>query len=80
MESGVVTKDLYLDMVKTKEVNNELKQKITQMTTEHQTQLSNVKNRLKTTQRYLVKTNDEVVKPLMQEIKIIDELRQRYKT
>ena len=75
----MVTKDLYLEMVKTKDTNKELLAKIAKMASDHATQLSQVKSKLKTTQQYLVKTNNEVVKPLMQEIKIVAELKERYK-
>ena len=39
-----------------------------------------MKDKLKTTKFYLTKANEEVVKPLMEEIKTVEEAKQLYKT
>ena len=46
----------------------------------HKEELAKLRAKLKDTQHFLKKTNDEVVKPLMQEIKLAEELKSRYKT
>ena len=45
----------------------------------HDEERTELKAKLKTNKHFLKKTIDEVVKPLMHEIKVIDELNQRYK-
>ena len=42
--------------------------------------MSKIKSKLKATKFFLVKSTNEVVKPLMQEIKLTQELNQRYKS
>ena len=80
LESGVVTKELYEDMVRTKKKIQDIEEKMTMMTFDHEVKVSQLSTKLKETQRYLIKTNNEVVKPLMHEIKLVEELKQRYKT
>ena len=50
------------------------------MKANHKAELTKLRTKLKDTQHFLKKTNDEVVKPLMQEIKLAEELKSRYKT
>ena len=45
------------------------------MKASHGEKLKNLRNKLKTTQDFLKKTNDEVVKPLMHEIKLVEEIK-----
>ena len=80
LESGLVTKELYEEMVKTKKKIKDLEEKMTMMTFDHEVKVSQLSTKLKTTQRYLIKTNNEVVRPLMHEIKLVEELKHRYKT
>ena len=80
LESGLVTKELYEEMVKTQKKIKDIEEKMTMMTFDHEVKVSQLSTKLKTTQRYLIKTNNEVVKPLMHEIKLVEELKQRYKT
>ena len=80
LESGLVTKELYEEMVKTQKKIKDIEEKMTMMTFDHEVKVSQLSTKLKTTQRYLIKTNNKVVKPLMHEIKLVEELKQRYKT
>ena len=68
-----------MDMIKTKEINKNLQKNLDDMVVEHKSAMNTLNTKLKTTQQYLKKTNNEVVKPLMHEIKITEELKQRYK-
>ena len=45
----------------------------------HEDERTKLRTKVKANQEFLKKTNEEVVKPLMQEIKIIEEVKQRYK-
>ena len=49
------------------------------MTVLHEDERTKLRAKLKANQEFLKKTNEEVVKPLMQEIKVIEEVKQRYK-
>ena len=80
LDNGIITKEVYIDMMKVKKENRRLVEKIATMIIEHESELSKLQTKLKNTKLYLTKTNNEVVKPLMQELKIAEELNQRYKT
>ena len=67
-------------MVYTEKKIKDMEEKMSMMTMDHEVEVSKLSTKLKTTQRYLIKTNNEVVKPLMHEIKLVEELKQRYKT
>jgi len=67
-------------MVRTKKKIKDIEEKMDMMKIDHDVEVSKLSTKLKTTQRYLIKTNNEVVKPLMHEIKLVEELKQRYKT
>ena len=45
------------------------------MTVDHNAKISKLKDKLKSTKHYLVKQNQEVVKPLIQEMKLSEELK-----
>ena len=50
------------------------------MTEEHKTIVNDLRKKLKETKHYLIKQNREVVKPLMQEIDLTQEIKDRYQT
>ena len=64
-EDGINTKDLCIEMVKTKEINKTLQKKIEKLTSDYTAKISKLKEKLKSTKHYLVKQNQEVVKPLI---------------
>ena len=80
LEDGVDTKNLCIEMSKTKEINRKLMEKIEKMTLEHRVESTELRKKLKETNFFLKKQNTEVVKPLMQEINLVQEIKQRYKT
>ena len=80
LEDGVDTKNLCIEMSKTKEINRKLMEKIEKMTLEHRIESTELRKKLKETKFHLKKQNTEVVKPLMQEINLVQEIKQRYKT
>ena len=45
----------------------------------HENERTKLRTKVKANQEFLKKQNDEVVKPLMQEIKVIEEVKERYK-
>ena len=51
-----------------------------EMIKEHQEEMSKIKSKLKATKFFLLKSTNEVVKPLMQELRLTQELNQRYKS
>ena len=79
LEDGVDTKNLCIEMSKTKEKNRLLEERIEKMTVEHKVESTELRKKLKETKFYLKKQNVEVVKPLMQEISLVQEIKQRYK-
>ena len=46
----------------------------------HEKEMDKIQTKLKATKFFLLKSTNEVVKPLMQEIKLIQEINQRYKS
>ena len=79
LEDGVDTKDLCIEMSKTKEINRRLEEKIQKMAAEYSAESAELRKKLKEMKFYLKKQNTEVVKPLMQEINLVQEIKQRYK-
>ena len=65
LEDGVDTKNLCIEMSKTKEINRKLEDKIQKMTVEHRVESEELRKKLKEMKFYLKKQNTEVVKPLM---------------
>ena len=58
--------------------NYRLELKIKDLEREHSEKLSNVRTKLRTTRSFLVKMNEDVVKPMIHEMKIAEELKNRY--
>ena len=50
IEGGLVTKELYVEMMKTKEINKKLTKKIDDMIIEHKSEMNILNKKLKTTQ------------------------------
>ena len=51
---------------------------MSKLKSEHKSEMSKIRTKLKTTKFFLIKTNNDVVKPLMQELKVNEEIKQRY--
>ena len=80
MENGFNGKDLCIEIVKTKNQNKTLEKKIETIKAEHKLKIEKLTAKLEKTKHFLVKQNKEVVKPLLSEIKLSEEIKQRYKT
>ena len=70
---------MYIDMMKIKKKNSLLEGKIETMIIQHKSEIDELRTKLKNTKLNLRKLNIDVVKPLLQELKVAEELNQRYK-
>ena len=75
MEDGINAKDLCIELVKTKKLNKTLDKKIETLTAEHNKKMEKLTAKLEKTKHFLVKQNKEVVKPLMFEFKLSEEIK-----
>ena len=75
MEDGINAKDLCIELVKTKNLNKTLEKKIETMTAEHKKKVEKLTAKQEKTKHFLVKQNKEVVKPLMLEVKLSEEIK-----
>ena len=48
---------------------------MSQMRSDHKSEISKIRTKLKATKFFLTKTNNDVVKPLMQELKVNEEIK-----
>ena len=48
---------------------------MSKLKSEHKSEMSKIRTKLKTTKFFLIKSNNDVVKPLMQELKVNEEIK-----
>ena len=80
MEDGFDSREVVKDLAEERVISKKLRDRLFNESCTHDEKMRNIKSKLKDTQNQLVKLNEEVAKPLIQEIKIVQQLNERYRS